>query len=950
VRRIFSCVSVFVVLAVGASVLSFSPVLAQSDDDLVCNGLLATIVGTDGDDVLQGTHLDDVIVGLGGNDVINGASGSDTICGGDGDDVIDGQSQADVIFGDDGNDTIYGRDGADQIFGGDGDDNIEGHSQNDVINGGSGDDTIDGGSGDDVIDGGAGVDDIDGLWGNDSCDDAETAVGCETVTNNGEPTDVAPTTTTTVDPADPATPITPTTTTTVAPTTTTTVPTVPVIDVDLVVPEPYVTSDGVSEVEVGWPVIAGAGITGVEVFRDGVSIGTTATGSLTAPLSEAASVTYTAQTIGVDGTRSALSEPVIFTGATSGECVAVALNDGTTAITWVNAPDGDVTVLDQVNGSYRPLEWIPRTDTGIAYFVDSVTAQAGQPGADYRVVVVGTDGALSSQACDGREFSDSELDRLNNIEFPITDDGMIGGVSSSAAPQRVSLSRDSNDVATSGPRPDAEGVLAPVCSGSSIRLSFEPGNLDREPVVALLENVPPNTDVLVDIELRGGNFVTNVNASIILEDGTFVSRENTRAASLGNVNTVRERFGSLLFTSRDEIEDYRISISFTRFLRGGTVGSVVVDNFRFVAADGTETNPCALTELLECEAAGGNYYNDSGQDLVLEDGFVIEKDGCYQHDTCTNSPFSGIIDQVARWACRNDAALDIALNLAVATLAVGTVIYIAPAISAGAVAGGAGIGLLTTPFVCDQTDNGFIRPSLDLDPTCVATEVALGAVFAPLGAGTSTLGRAVAVGCAEGATSTAAYGYTNEGADVTANNVAIGTALGCITGGAVSSGVGLVQSIRLPRPVGVAPTGVPVEIGTRSVLTNAPGYSSIGVLPNFSQGSGFSGAFDLGSGRFVALPSGDATFIDGVVPANRVAQFTGHDVASDALSSVGGSARSEHVGFVVLNQGEFVEVRFRSGTLNRQHTGTNDAPADAVQPILDAVAAAVGLPARAGVG
>ena len=603
---------------------------------------MATIVGTDGDDVLQGTHLDDVIVGLGGNDVINGASGADTICGGDGDDVIDGQSQADVIFGDAGNDTIYGRDGADQICGGDGDDIIEGHSQNDLIDGGSGDDTINGGSGDDVIDGGSGVDDIDGLWGNDSCDDAETDAGCETVTNNGDP-NPAPTTTTTVDPADPATPITPTTSTTV--------PTVPVTDIDLVVPEPYVTSDGVSEVEVGWPILAGAGIAGVEVFRDGVSIGTTATGSLTEPLPDAASVTYTAQSIGVDGTRSALSEPVIFTGATSGECVAVALNDGTTAITWVDAPDGDVTVLDQVNGSYQPLEWIPRTDTGIAYFVDSVTAQAGQPNPDYRVVAVGADGALSSQACVGREFSNSEFYRLNNIEFPVTDDGMIGGTSSNAAPVQVDLSRDRpRSGATTAGSPGtvgADGSVASLCSASGLRIEFEVGQ-PNPPSVVVEYDVPPNTSVRVDRESLGGNFDAHVRSRRVLEDGTTAFAGGSfDVAVLGNSRTVRITEDRVLFSTGATGGTFRTSLDFDRFLSRGTSGMIVIDNFEFVAADGSVTSPCALTEVLECEADGGNYYNDSGQDIVLNDGFVLEKDSCYLQETCVNSPYPGILDPVS---------------------------------------------------------------------------------------------------------------------------------------------------------------------------------------------------------------------------------------------------------------------------------------------------------------
>ena len=119
---------------------------------ILCNGLVASIVGTDGDDVIEGTWQDDVIVGLGGNDTINGASGADTICGGHGDDTINGGSQADTIAGEDG------------------------------------DDTINGGSGDDSLDGGEGTDIVDGSWQADACDDAETALACEVVTNNGEAT------------------------------------------------------------------------------------------------------------------------------------------------------------------------------------------------------------------------------------------------------------------------------------------------------------------------------------------------------------------------------------------------------------------------------------------------------------------------------------------------------------------------------------------------------------------------------------------------------------------------------------------------------------------------------------------------------------------------------------------------------------------------------------------
>src|SRR5687768_12842414 len=55
-----------------------------------CDGLTATIVGTNGDDTLTGTTGDDVIVGLGGDDVIVGDLGADRICGGTGDDTLSG--------------------------------------------------------------------------------------------------------------------------------------------------------------------------------------------------------------------------------------------------------------------------------------------------------------------------------------------------------------------------------------------------------------------------------------------------------------------------------------------------------------------------------------------------------------------------------------------------------------------------------------------------------------------------------------------------------------------------------------------------------------------------------------------------------------------------------------------------------------------------------------------
>jgi Ca2+-binding RTX toxin-like protein len=64
-----------------------------------CDGRVATIVGTPGDDTLRGTRRTDVIVGLSGNDRILGLGGNDVLCGGEGRDRIEGGPGDDRVFG-----------------------------------------------------------------------------------------------------------------------------------------------------------------------------------------------------------------------------------------------------------------------------------------------------------------------------------------------------------------------------------------------------------------------------------------------------------------------------------------------------------------------------------------------------------------------------------------------------------------------------------------------------------------------------------------------------------------------------------------------------------------------------------------------------------------------------------------------------------------------------------
>jgi hypothetical protein len=128
--------------AVFAAATALLPVVTASASVVTCVGVEATIVGTPGDDILEGTDEPDVIAGLGGKDVIRGFGGDDLLCGGLG---------GDNIRGGDGNDTIKGGKGQDAIWGGLGSDVIRSGAGNDWAFGLKGpNDSAHGGTGSDV--------------------------------------------------------------------------------------------------------------------------------------------------------------------------------------------------------------------------------------------------------------------------------------------------------------------------------------------------------------------------------------------------------------------------------------------------------------------------------------------------------------------------------------------------------------------------------------------------------------------------------------------------------------------------------------------------------------------------------------------------------------------------------------------------------------------------------
>ena len=141
-------------------------------DPATCDGLTATIVGTNGADDLIGTEGDDVIVGLGGDDFILGFGGDDVLCGGNGADEIFGDvfgapggipaGGDDTIFGGNGDDFVVGMNGVDEIHGDNGNDIVIGGPKDDVLFGDKGDDFVFGTFGDDTLAGGQGDDFLNG--------------------------------------------------------------------------------------------------------------------------------------------------------------------------------------------------------------------------------------------------------------------------------------------------------------------------------------------------------------------------------------------------------------------------------------------------------------------------------------------------------------------------------------------------------------------------------------------------------------------------------------------------------------------------------------------------------------------------------------------------------------------------------------------------------------------
>jgi Ca2+-binding RTX toxin-like protein len=120
-----------------------------------CGGRVATIVGSDANDVLKGTRRSDVIAALGGSDKVRGGGGNDVICAGAGKDRGVGAGGKDRLIGGGGPDKLKGGKKKDVLRGQGGRDRLDGGPANDKLNGGKGKDALVGGPGTDACTGGA---------------------------------------------------------------------------------------------------------------------------------------------------------------------------------------------------------------------------------------------------------------------------------------------------------------------------------------------------------------------------------------------------------------------------------------------------------------------------------------------------------------------------------------------------------------------------------------------------------------------------------------------------------------------------------------------------------------------------------------------------------------------------------------------------------------------------
>ena len=89
------------------------------------------------------------------------------------------------------------------------------------------------------------------------------------------------------------------------------------------------------------------------------------------------------------------------------------------------------------------------------------------------------------------------------------------------------------------------------------------------------------------------------------------------------------------------------------------------------------------------------------------------------------------------------------------------------------------------------------------------------------------------------------------------------------------------------------------------------------ILDSYPENSGFSGVYDVETGGFVALPSGDTRLLNRVIPASRVSRTQGHKAVDSVLSNALGVGSENRLGFFMKidASGKF-QVSWKSTSIN----------------------------------
>ena len=137
------------------------------NDTITANGGNQIICAGEGNNTVTATGGSHRITSGAGDDTITAIGGNHTIDAGDGNNTITATGGSHVITSGSGNDTITATGGSSLIYGGAGNDTITANGGNEVVFGGAGNDTITTGAGNDRITGGAGADIMTGGAGAD---------------------------------------------------------------------------------------------------------------------------------------------------------------------------------------------------------------------------------------------------------------------------------------------------------------------------------------------------------------------------------------------------------------------------------------------------------------------------------------------------------------------------------------------------------------------------------------------------------------------------------------------------------------------------------------------------------------------------------------------------------------------------------------------------------------